>query len=318
MKFYDIFNGDADGLCALRQLRLAGPRDSVLVTGPKRDIRLLDRIEAGPADILTVLDISMARNAEGLQRALASGASVTWFDHHHPGEVPRHERLEAHIDTDPSVCTSLLVDRHLEGRARAWAIVGAFGDNLGKPAQALASACGYTGERTALLQRLGRCLNYNAYGDTESDLLFPPRTLYERLGCYADPEVFALEDDAFPALEEAMTADLEKALAVRPMLESETAAVFELPDDAWSRRVTGTFANHVTRSNPGRAHAILTPSDGGITVSIRAPADHPAGADELARRFDGGGGRAAAAGIDHLPTGRVPEFVEAFLAAYTR
>ena len=33
MKFYDVFNGDADGLCALHQLRLAEPRDAVLVTG---------------------------------------------------------------------------------------------------------------------------------------------------------------------------------------------------------------------------------------------------------------------------------------------
>ena len=40
-----VFNGDADGLCALQQLRLASPRGAggeTLVTGVKRDIALLE------------------------------------------------------------------------------------------------------------------------------------------------------------------------------------------------------------------------------------------------------------------------------------
>lgn len=41
MKIYDVFNGDADGICALVQLRLASPADSVLITGVKRDIELM-------------------------------------------------------------------------------------------------------------------------------------------------------------------------------------------------------------------------------------------------------------------------------------
>ena len=60
MTHYDVFNGDADGLCSLLQLRLAHPRPSVLVTGAKRDIHLLDRVPAGTGDSLTVLDISLA------------------------------------------------------------------------------------------------------------------------------------------------------------------------------------------------------------------------------------------------------------------
>ena len=46
MAHYDAFNGDADGLCALHQLRLAQPLEAVLVTGVKRDIALLKRIDA--------------------------------------------------------------------------------------------------------------------------------------------------------------------------------------------------------------------------------------------------------------------------------
>jgi hypothetical protein len=38
----DVFNGDADGICALVQLRLAQPVQSKLVTGVKRDIQLLE------------------------------------------------------------------------------------------------------------------------------------------------------------------------------------------------------------------------------------------------------------------------------------
>ena len=38
MADYDVFNGDADGICALVQLRQAEPRDTTLVTGVKRNI----------------------------------------------------------------------------------------------------------------------------------------------------------------------------------------------------------------------------------------------------------------------------------------
>ena len=62
--FYDVFNGDADGICALHQLRLAAPCTSVLITGAKRDIALLERVQAQAGDVVTVLDISMARNAQ--------------------------------------------------------------------------------------------------------------------------------------------------------------------------------------------------------------------------------------------------------------
>lgn len=44
IKSWDVFNGDADGICALLQLRLAKPQNSQLVTGIKRDFELLDRV----------------------------------------------------------------------------------------------------------------------------------------------------------------------------------------------------------------------------------------------------------------------------------
>ncbi|MGB0765140.1 MAG: DHH family phosphoesterase, partial [Luminiphilus sp.] len=44
MTHFDVFNGDADGICALLQLRQADARPSQLVTGVKRDISLLERV----------------------------------------------------------------------------------------------------------------------------------------------------------------------------------------------------------------------------------------------------------------------------------
>jgi hypothetical protein len=315
MRFYDIFNGDADGLCALRQLRLVAPAEAELVTGTKRDIRLLDRVGAGPGDRLLVLDISMAPNATSLARVLAAGATVQWFDHHNPGNVPVHPGLEAHLDAGPAVCTSLLVDRHLGGKARAWAVTGAFGDNLHGPAMALAQAAGWSEARIDRLRRLGLALNYNAYGDRVEELLCDPCALYARLCAHVDPEVFTREDPLFSRIECAMAEDLEQALTLTPDAATARATVYRLPDAAWSRRVCGTFANHLARLHPDQAHAVLTPVRGHLSVSIRAPLTHPEGADRLALRF-GGGGRAGAAGIEGFGIEALGLFVKAFQAHF--
>ncbi|MGB3723027.1 MAG: DHH family phosphoesterase, partial [Pacificimonas sp.] len=113
MADYDVFNGDADGICALIQLRLSEPRDAELVTGVKRDIALLDRVAATRSDRITVLDISVRNNRDALERNLDAGAEVFYADHHNPGEIPSHAGLTALIDTSPGTCTSLIVDRHL-------------------------------------------------------------------------------------------------------------------------------------------------------------------------------------------------------------
>ena len=132
------FNGDADGLCALQQLRLAeGAGQAQLVTGPKRRTALLAAVAAGARDEVTVLDVSFHANRDAVLRLLAAGARVRYFDHHHAGQLPDDPRLEAHIDTAPTVCTSAIVDRYLGGAQRAWAAVGAYGDNLAATGRAL-------------------------------------------------------------------------------------------------------------------------------------------------------------------------------------
>ena len=88
MTHFDAFNGDADGICALHQLRLADPQDTVLVSGVKRDIALLQRIDAHAGDAVTALDISVAENRAALVALLERGVHVEWFDHHFAGDVP--------------------------------------------------------------------------------------------------------------------------------------------------------------------------------------------------------------------------------------
>lgn len=316
MRFYDIFNGDADGICALLQLRLTDPRDAALVTGVKRDIRLLNRVRAATGDRLTVLDISLDANRADLMRALDAGAAVEWFDHHHAGAIPRHPALNAHIDTDPAVCTSLIVDRHLAGRFRPWAIVAAFGDNLDAPAHALAREAGLSDSETGLLRELGVCINYNAYGESVADLRYPPEALYRRLHSCTDPLEFVRHADEFTTLKQTCAEDLSRAefFPVEPL--SPGSAVVTLPNEAWSRRVVGIFANRLAQRFPQRAHVILVRRASGYLVSLRAPIEDPRGAVSVAKEFASGGGREGAAGIDRLPEADLARLREAVTAAW--
>ena len=114
MSDFDVFNGDADGICALIQLRQADPRDATLITGVKRDIQLLKQLEDQKVDRATVLDISLDKNREPLVKVLDQGAEVFYCDHHFAGDIPESPRLEALINTAPDVCTSLLVNKYLD------------------------------------------------------------------------------------------------------------------------------------------------------------------------------------------------------------
>ncbi len=314
---FDVFNGDADGLCALHQLRLAEPMQSTLITGVKRDIGLLRRVEAGAGDEVLVLDISVEKNAAALTALLDRGVQVRWFDHHHPGDLPTHPNFQAHIDTAAEVCTSLLVDRFLAGRYRPWAVAAAFGDNLHDAARRAAESLGLSPAQQIQLRELGECLNYNGYGETLEDLHFHPADLYRALSVHRDPFSFLAESPQFQTLRQGYAADMALATAQPPLQQRAAAAVFMLPDAAWARRVSGVYANDLATAHPQRAHALLTRSPRGhYVVSVRAPLSDRRGADELCLRFETGGGRRAAAGINVLPEARIDDFIAAFFATY--
>ncbi len=312
MQRIDVCNGDADGLCAVLQWRLHEPAPAALVTGLKRDIGLLERVHAAPGDEVLVCDISMQRNRGALLRLLDQGVRVRYFDHHAVRDVPVHPNLECHLETSPQVCTSLLMDRHLRGAFHAWALVGAYGDNLSEVADALAAAAGMPSQDRTSLRALGEAINYNAYGDDERDVRIAPASLYQVMARYADPLDMLLHDSVAQQLDALRRADLELAVAVAPHWQNDRACVVVLPDAPWSRRVIGTLANWLALEHPQRAHAVLKPlQDDGFEVSVRAPLIAPNGADRLCSRF-GGSGRARAAGIDCLPPDALERFIGEF------
>ena len=312
MQFYDIFNGDADGICALHQLRLEEPRAAVRVTGAKREIALVERVDAEGGDELTVLDISFRSNARAVTRALERGARCRYFDHHQAGELPRHPNLKTFIDTAPEVCTSLIVDRYLTGRQRIWAVVAAFGDNLDESARRAAEPLKLPPAEIEQLRELGNCINYNAYGDTVDDLHYHPADLFHALSRYRQPREFIEGEPIFEVLKNGLLDDLWQARGIRPELALDHAMLHILPDAAWSRRISGIFGNQLAHAHPARAHAVLVARDGGFLVSVRAPTERPRGADELCMKFESGGGRKGAAGINHLPQAQLARFVSEF------
>ena len=318
MATYDLFNGDADGICALIQLRLAEPKDSILVTGIKRDIKLLSKIDAKAGDEVTVLDVSMAKNTDALNRILDAGATVFYADHHQAGDIPEYENLSAHINTASNTCTALIINAFLKGAYKEWAIAAAFGDNITSVAEAMCAKAGYTPVQIEQLRKLGVCMNYNGYGADLEDLFYHPADLYRIAVQYTSPfDFIAEETEVFDTLVTGYDEDMAKALAVKPSHVSEKAAMFILPNKKWARRVSGVVGNELANQFPNRAHAILTERDEmaedadgskekSYQVSIRAPKNNPLGADEIANNF-GGGGRKGAAGIDVIISNRLTD-----------
>jgi len=312
---FDVCNGDADGLCAVRQWRLHEPAPATLVTGLKREIALLQRVPAERADEVLVCDVSLDRNRGALLRLLARGVRVRWFDHHAASQVSDDPGLEAHLDFGSEVCSSLLVDRALGGAQRAWALVGAYGDELGAVAERLAVASGFDERQRAALQRLGRAINYNAYGEEASDLRLHPADLYAVMARHADPFALLAAEPVIDEIDGQREADLRQARALAPSWQSTRARVVVLPDAAWSRRVCGVLANELAADRPDQAQAVLRARrSGDYLVSVRAPRSAPRGAAALCAAF-GGSGRAAAAGIDALPSAELDRFIRAFAEA---
>jgi hypothetical protein len=317
MASYYAFNGDADGLCALHQLRLVEMRPAILVTGVKRDIALLRHILGVDGDAVTVLDVSLQQNREDLLRLLDSGVSVRYFDHHQSGELPGSSLFEGHIDESADVCTSILVDRYVGGRHRHWAVVAAFGDNLTQVARAMASQAGLDPAATAALEKLGTCLNYNAYGESVEDLHYHPAELAELMMPFADPASFIEETDTFARLHAGYEDDMAKA-RLQAARRGIAPGIVVLPNEPWARRAIGVLTNELAQNRPDTPHAILSPkASGGFTVSVRVPADSPVSAAEFCSRFETGGGRKLAGGINYLAETELDRFVARFHAHFT-
>jgi len=321
---YDVFNGDADGIIALLQLRLAEPKESVLITGVKRDISLLKQVDVSKATAVTVLDISLEKNNQALQALLDNQVDVFYVDHHRTGEIPNSTKLTTLLNTDANICTSLLVNDFLKGQYINWAIAAAFGDNMQASAKALAEKVGLTETEQAQLSELGVYINYNGYGASVDDLHFHPADLYQALLKYPDPFTLINESGSiFWQLKQAYLADMAKAQSAKVISEQSSVKAVQLADEPWARRVSGVFGNDLANQAPDRAHIVLTlnkvdeqqeshssPDLASYTVSLRAPLNNKQGAGDICSQFPTGGGRAAAAGVNALPVSQLDEFIK--------
>lgn len=316
---YDVFNGDADGIFALHQLRLSQPKsDAALVTGVKRDICLLRKVEPGGATSVTVLDVSLDKNRDDLERLLADDSKVLYIDHHFAGDIPDSELLEHHIEPSAETCTSLIVNHLLDESYPLWAACGAFGDNLHEQASSLAASAGATEPQIEILQEIGELFNYNGYGAKIEDLHYHPADLLRAVSAFSDPLSFYQETDFVSQLRAGYEKDMSRALSYKNISSLETTRVYSFPAESWARRIAGVFSNLKARERNYAAHAIIVENDdASLQVSVRAPLDDKKNADSLCRRFPTGGGRAAAAGINKLPPEMLEEFTEAFHSMYS-
>ena len=272
------YNGDADGICSMVQWGLVHGVDGNRVTGVKRDIELLDRINPSKGDEVIVMDISMARNHSMAQKFAQNGANITWFDHHLAGE--NIESISAHIDTSDNVCTARIVEQHL-GVESNWAQVALHGDGLSKHSS------------IPEYRELGELLNYNGYGADLTDLHFHPDDLMMLCLESKTPEQFMLST-AFVKLKEGFDSDMSNADSI-----VEKDGFFLLPNEAWARRVVGVMAHRINEKGTG-PHVIAIDKGSTFQVSIRGKN----GIGELCAMF-GGGGRATAGGIDNLPKAEI-------------
>jgi nanoRNase/pAp phosphatase (c-di-AMP/oligoRNAs hydrolase) len=324
---YSVFNGDADGIIALLQLHLSKnkpyPKESMLITGVKRDISLLKQVDAERATSVTVLDVSLEKNSEALTLLLDKEVNVFYVDHHRAGDIPQSNCLTSLIDTDANTCTSLLINTHLNGEFVHWAIAAAFGDNMEASAQALAQKNNIPSNQQALLKELGIYINYNGYGRSVDDLHFHPAKLFEQLSNYADPfDLINEAESIFHQLKSAYLADMAKAKSSTVLMNNEQLSAVQLADEPWARRVSGVFGNELANASPNKAHVVVTLNESDTneevtyTISLRAPLTNKQGAGELCASFPTGGGRAAAAGVNALPEKMLGDFFDSVAKYY--
>lgn len=317
MKYFDFFNGDADGIISLHQYRMHYPKNSNLYTGVKRDVELLRHCTHLENSKLTVFDISLLSNKDHVDTILSKGNTIRWFDHHEPGEINLSKNFEIFVDADPNCCTNILVDKYVDGLYRPWTICGAYGDNLHEQADKLNP--NFSKENMLKLKEVGETLNYNGYGNTESDLTVHPKDVYLDIKNYESPFQYRTKSEVYNKIFTQMTSDENELSSSEILHDSETGKVILLPNTKASIRFSGIYSNKQTTDNPDKAFAIFTEiNEDNYRVSIRSPKNNPYGASTLALCFPTGGGREKAAGINELPKVELKKFVEKFEEVYNK
>ncbi|MEE4244737.1 MAG: DHH family phosphoesterase [Kangiellaceae bacterium] len=315
MTTIDVFNGDADGIFSLIQLRKAFPvSQSHLITSVKRDISLLKQVDlelAKDADI-NVLDISYDKNCNEVESLLDKGNNIFYCDHHKADKLISHTNLTSIIDTSAFVCTGLLISNYIDRQHHLWAIAALFGDGLDKVAYEEVKAFNLPESDVEAIKKLGVLVNYNGYGSRIEELHFHPAELYRELMRYSDPlEVIADKSSPFYRLETAFDSDMKNAQEYQAFHQSELVTAVRLPNETWSKRISGTLGNKLSKQHPDKAILILSDNpDKTITVSLRAPKSKPYGASDICSQYPSGGGRASAAGVNELLDSEIQSIIE--------
>ncbi|MCG3858884.1 DHH family phosphoesterase [Psychrobacter sp. Ps2] len=323
-KYIDVFNGDADGIFSLIQLRKSHPITAydkqILITGVKRDIALVSKIDENLANDaqITVLDVSFDKNDKDVKRVLEHCQSLFYCDHHKADKLFEHKNLKTVINTEPTVCTGLLINNMLNDKNVLWAVAAIYGDGLDNVASEHVKRLGLTQTQCEQLKELGILVNYNGYGNSVADLYFDPADLYQRLVNYDNPfEVVNDSESPYQLLKQGYEADIAKADASEQLVDDDLIVVI-LEDAPWARRISGTYGNQLAATNLGKPVVIVTDnSKGSYAISLRAPKDNPYGASTICSQFNTGGGREGAAGINALPKNDLNKFVEVVRKYYT-
>lgn len=316
-KYIDVFNGDADGIFSLIQWRKSHPitanDQQILITGVKRDIALVSKIDDALANHskITVLDVSFDKNHEAVKRVMEHCHSLFYCDHHKADKLFEHKNLMTVINTEPTVCTGLLVNNMLNDKNVLWALAAIYGDGLDSVASEHVKRLGLTQTQCEQLKELGILVNYNGYGNSVADLYFDPADLYQRLVNYDNPlEVVNDSESPYQLLKQGYEADIAKADASEQLVDDDLIVVI-LEDAPWARRISGTYGNQLAATNPSKPVVIVTDNaKGSYAISLRAPKNNPYGASTICSQFNTGGGREGAAGINALPKNDLDGFVE--------
>lgn len=316
-KYIDVFNGDADGIFSLIQWRKSHPLTAqdqqILITGVKRDIALVSKIDDALADQsnITVLDVSFDKNHADVTRVMEHCHSLFYCDHHKADKLFDHKKLTVVIDTEPTVCTGLLINNVLKDKHILWAVAAIYGDGLDSVANQYVERLGLTQIQSEQLKALGVLVNYNGYGNSVGDLYFDPAELYKQLVNYDSPlEIMTDTDSPYQLLKQGYEADIAKAETSEQLADNDLIVVI-LEDAPWARRISGTYGNQLAANNPDKPVVIVTENpNGSYSISLRAPKVNPYGASTICSQFKTGGGREGAAGVNELPKTDLGGFVE--------
>jgi hypothetical protein len=196
---------------------------------------LLSRVDAKSGDHITVIDIYFEKNISNVIRVIDNGVSIDYFDHHKTGDLIQHDNLFTDITLVADTCTSLIIDKRLNGQYQTWVLTAAFGDNLFEVAMSLAIQSGFTDNELATLKQLGILLNYNGYDYNAGvdDLFFHPAKLFEKLLTFATPFDFLADDqETHQVLAEGYTHDMTLANKSPILHETNDIVIIQLPDEA--------------------------------------------------------------------------------------